>query len=204
MTQTSTILRFLTYVGCFIILYHVYTWKDEWILFSNHPLFMTISFICMIEGTICILEPLSTTLRRRAKINRHYNLQCMSIISLSLGFAAIYYNKERNGSNHFTSYHGQLGFVTFTSACIQSFLGSFLMYPMLQSCIGRSNVPFIRNIHLWFSWLVILFMCIELVFAMYTGWAFKNIRTEGLRYIVVCCIIVLPMLIQSSYMSFKK
>lgn len=65
------------------------------------------------------------------RVTMHWILLLLTAVCHSLGFAAIYFNKEINEKPHFTSWHGIIGLLASALLVIQLSVGVFAKYPKL-------------------------------------------------------------------------
>jgi len=92
------------------------TWRTTGltVLFSYHPIFMSIGFLVMFTRGIQIGWRARDTdgTARVGALTNHMTTQVAGVACASVGFAVIYLNKYINGKDHFTSLHGKLGLLT--------------------------------------------------------------------------------------------
>lgn len=119
-------------------------------LFAWHPIFMSIGYlIFMCEGISIAYRVRDLDGNSRVGLlTKHLWTQVASIMCVSLGFAAIYVNKNIHGKNHFTSLHGKLGLVTYllSLTAVSLGVGCFKKLGLVQM-LPNSLHPCIKWIH---------------------------------------------------------
>lgn len=106
-----------------------------------------LGFMC--EGIIAAyrLRPTDGPLRVTA-IQNHMWVQVASIISIQLGFWAIYYNKTIHNKQHFKSLHGKVGLFTTLLSLAAPTLGVLCFKNLgLLSRLPSEWHPFIKWVH---------------------------------------------------------
>ena len=66
---------------------------------------------------------LFVSLSHQTKVKLHWLFNTLSLISVLSAFAVIYYNKELNNKEHFTTWHGLIGAITILYTTIQFIAG---------------------------------------------------------------------------------
>lgn len=66
---------------------------------------------------------LFSSLSHKTAVNLHWLLNGLGLLSILIGYAAIYYNKENNGKPHLTTYHGIIGVCTIGYTVVQFIAG---------------------------------------------------------------------------------
>ncbi|KAI3436714.1 hypothetical protein D9Q98_006129 [Chlorella vulgaris] len=95
-------------------------------LFAWHPLMFSLGFLgFMTEGIMAAVRfrP-NEGVARVAAITNHALIQLAATACISLGFYAIYHNKNLMGKSHFLSLHGKMGLLTFLLALASPLLGA--------------------------------------------------------------------------------
>lgn len=114
-------------------------------LFSWHPILMSTGFLgAMSEGVITALKLRSLEGPPRATaILRHFWIQLLAVIAVSVGFWAIYRNKVNNGKPHFKTMHGKFGLATMVLTIGVPLGGiiSFRKFGLLQHLPSRWHAP---------------------------------------------------------------
>jgi cytochrome b-561 domain-containing protein 2 len=85
-------------------------------LFSAHPLGMSLGVLMFSNMAISSIRARSGTkdmATRKLFIITHVAFVVLTMVSVSVGFAAIYLNKNKIGKEHFKSTHGQIGLAAF-------------------------------------------------------------------------------------------
>ncbi|XP_037782172.1 cytochrome b561 domain-containing protein 2-like [Penaeus monodon] len=102
-------------------------------LFSFHPFLMTTAFTGLMTEALLIFSKsgLAAGALHSTRVTVHWILLLLTAVCHSLGFAAIYFNKELNEKPHFTSWHGTVGLVASVFLVLQLSVGVFAMYPKL-------------------------------------------------------------------------
>lgn len=93
--------------------------------------------------------------------------QVVAFIGYSIGFAAIYINKEDNEKPHFKSWHGLLGLIQAIIITIQLSLGSLAKYARYIPL--KLNVGKIKGFHNLLGAVAILFTSLNMITACFTN-----------------------------------
>merc|ERR1719378_618812 len=87
------------------IFFSTFQWN---ILFAYHPSLMSVAFVlCMSEGVL--VSRYIKTKERQKYLQVHLCLQALSVVFSTLGFLAIYVNKNNKGSFHLVTWHAWCG-----------------------------------------------------------------------------------------------
>nr|XP_027219248.1 cytochrome b561 domain-containing protein 2-like [Penaeus vannamei] len=102
-------------------------------LFSFHPFLMTAAFTGLMTEALLIFSKsgLAAGALHSTRVTIHWIILLLTAVCHSLGFAAIYFNKELNEKPHFTSWHGRIGLLASVFLVIQLSVGVFAKYPKL-------------------------------------------------------------------------
>lgn len=154
--------------------------------------------VLMVEA-ILLFSPwfsLSKATPRNDKIFYHGFLHGCALVCAYTGLAAITYNKYRNQSSHYTSWHGFLGIIVCCAIAVQASGGIIELYPSLLPFTIRKVI--LKRLHAISGTIVFGGAMIVIVLSMYTTWFSANVPN-----IVVwgfCCscpvIIVVAVIIQ--------
>lgn len=115
-------------------------------LFSWHPTLMSLAFMVLVAQAIHALSPGALSAgTRRTRVTFHWLLVGGAVVSALLGFAAIYFTKEKFKKPHLTTPHGQLGCVVIVYLLVQTCAGLNVLYPAMATKV----VPFglLRRMH---------------------------------------------------------
>ena len=128
--------------------------------------------------SLLIFSPYSSLLtgaKRDVKVKWHWILQVASIICISLGFLAIYQNKNRNNKDHFVSYHGKMGVISTILAVLQAVMGTNLLYwkSALLNPLGL-KLATRKQLHAMFGVIVFLLGCGSMILSLYSNFMLKN------------------------------
>lgn len=140
----------LSILCCTFIVVSVLPSAYAGVLFAWHPTFMSVGYL------IFMCEGISLAYRARdvdgslrvGLLSKHLWTQVAAIVCVSLGFAAIYINKNIHGKSHFTSLHGKMGLVTYILSLTAVGLGvsSFRKLGLIQALPSTLH-PFVKWIH---------------------------------------------------------
>ncbi|KAK3101408.1 hypothetical protein FSP39_003348 [Pinctada imbricata] len=154
------------------------------------------------------------------KANIHGYMMAGASLCASGGFAAIFYNKERNNKSHFTTWHGVVGVATLVFICLQSVGGLCLKYNSILRkfairlidmklyhatsglCYGKTKI-----IHDPQQLVVFTCVVISILLAMFSDW-FNSITGWTSWYACFMCLSVLAMMVMqqitNTYMPLAR
>jgi len=147
-------------------------------LFSWHPSLMTVAFALLMAQAIVIFSPESSLLvnsSRGDKLQLHWILNLFAIFGAMGGFGAIYLNKEINGKNHFTTWHGKMGLASVVGISVSALFGITAKY---SSTLKNYVKPI--NMKLYHATIALIVFCMgmsSICLACYSNW-FRR-RVEG-------------------------
>jgi len=147
-------------------------------LFSWHPTLMSIGFALMMFEGIAVFSKsasLVPTISRASKVNIHTYAILAGMLLVFGGFAAIYINKERLGKDHFTSWHGILGVITITYACLQSLLGAMAKYFKYVGKYLKVKLVDLKLYHATSGLLTYTMVTGSLILGLWSSWADKQL-----------------------------
>ncbi|XP_046631848.1 transmembrane reductase CYB561D2-like isoform X1 [Daphnia pulicaria] len=140
-------------------------------LFSWHPFLMTLSMLFLANELVMIFSPYWSLLPKRFQkqlfMDFHTYGQVVAFIGYSIGFAAIYINKEDNEKPHFKSWHGLLGLIQAIIITSQLSLGSLAKYARYIPL--KLNVGKIKGFHNLLGAVAILFTSLNMITACFTN-----------------------------------
>lgn len=155
-------------------------------LFSWHPTFMVSSFFLQTEGVLLYKYP-----RPENRVAIHWAIQASSLTAQFLGFFAIYNNKENNNVQHFTTYHGLIGLLTFGFTIMQSVGGNIAKFsPYLKNFIKASKV---KRGHRLFGMVVLGLLYTTIHLAMHSTWVGGFLPKFGMLWFLAVSLLPLPL-----------
>jgi hypothetical protein len=107
---------------------------------------MTIGYVGFLFQAILVFSRESSLfggLKHQNKVTLHWIFNTLGLLSILVGYAAIYYNKEENGKPHLTSYH--------------SYIGRYFCYHKFNSISGIKELIYFKGI------VTIVYTCIQFV-----------------------------------------
>mmetsp|Transcript_20286 Transcript_20286/g.42500 ORF Transcript_20286/g.42500 Transcript_20286/m.42500 type:complete len:194 (-) Transcript_20286:60-641(-) len=119
-------------------------------LFSLHPLFMYLSLMAFIVGK------LYKKVGGYSNTKLHGNLSSFGSLCMSVGFYAIYKNKENNGKAHFTTTHSQYAFLLMGCICVLLLNGAVGLHPDWGKVKTNKTI---RAVHHWSGKFMLVLMC---------------------------------------------
>lgn len=139
--------------------------------------FYYFQFAFLMTEAILMFSPQSSVFpssTRATKAQIHWMIQAASITCTSLGFAAIFYNKNQRGKDHFTSWHGLFGLVTMILVLLQAFQGISIYYQkfsLMKASLGQR-----KQLHALVGVLVFTLACFTIVLGYFSNWFVKNVN----------------------------
>lgn len=94
--------------------------------FSLHPLLNSLGALLGIQAAL-VLQPTASPAQKRAGALVHGSANGLAFVAYVLALAAIYWNKDAHGGEHFASVHARLGLATYVVLLVQTLVG-FSMY----------------------------------------------------------------------------
>lgn len=129
---------------------------------------------------------------RKTKVTCHWVFMVLGVICATLGFLAIYVNKDRRNSPHFTTWHGKIGLVTFAYAAMQCCAGTMLLYPqVLPKSIKLGQM---KAYHATSGLFLMTLANISLFLGMWSKW-FTDTVTGTSWYACLACPMVFALVI---------
>ncbi|XP_046353297.2 transmembrane reductase CYB561D2-like [Haliotis cracherodii] len=192
------------FVALFFTGFIVYTAAPGSSLFSWHPTLMAIAFLLLMFEGLLVFSPISSFVPRQSratKVTLHWMLQVTSLTCAIGGFAAIYYNKEINNKEHFTSWHGLIGLSAVGYSCMQMLGGSVLKYPALASILRiKLRLADLKIVHATSGLVSFILVCTSFMLAMFSTWFCKNV-TGTTWYACLGCISCILFIIMNQITS---
>ncbi|OQR99381.1 hypothetical protein ACHHYP_06944 [Achlya hypogyna] len=143
------------------------------VLFSWHPVCFALAYLLATPSALLAMGSRrleSTFAKREALLDWHAYMQTATVLLMSVGFGAIYYNKERNGWPHFQTNHALVG-----CAAVGCYLLNYVGGVLSRNKKNPKNV-----IHRVFGTLSFLLSGTALCLGFYSGgWGKKNLGDEG-------------------------
>ncbi|KAH8829592.1 hypothetical protein DL96DRAFT_1064489 [Flagelloscypha sp. PMI_526] len=143
--------------------------------FAFHPLLITLALSLFTYG-ILTLQPTNTPTTKAAGLERHQKAIAYSAAPIFLlGVSAIWWNKERRGADHYTTWHGKFGSVISLVLLVQIFLGGGSVWFGGRLFGGGLKAKAVWKYHrvLGYSLLVFMLTTVHLG-GVWSGWASHN------------------------------
>ncbi|XP_028680523.1 transmembrane reductase CYB561D2 [Erpetoichthys calabaricus] len=176
-------------------------------LFSWHPFLMTLSFSLFMTEAVLIFSPDSSPIQKfshKMKGRYHWILQALAVSCGSLGWAAIFYNKQLNQKPHFATWHGLIGLLTILYAVMQSLGGISLLYPKLADGWSLAKL---KRYHSTSGLVCYLLGCTSLLLGMSSLWFTTAVHSLGWYAATLCpvlCGLVIMNQVSSIYVTRKQ
>ena len=113
-------------------------------------------------------------------IELHSYMSVAAVVSICIGFLAIYNNKEENGKPHFVSWHGLIGLAITILAVIQLLFGPVAKYAKFMPSIVPVNQ--IKTIHIFLGVLASILGVFALVTSCATNY-FSSQHSVTVKYL---------------------
>lgn len=141
--------------------------------FSLHPICMTIAYgLLMLEGVLFFSsQPLVNATKKSTKITWHWIFQALVISLCAVGFTVVYYNKNRLGKNHFTTWHSWIGLLTIIATTIIALGGLFAKYPAVLKRYQRPII--LKSVHAFAGCLTFALGCGSLLSGLNSNYFIK-------------------------------
>jgi len=107
------------------------------------------------------------------------------MVCATIGFIVIVANKIQNGKEHFKSWHGTLGLVTFIYCVVQACCGVFLLYPQAAKKYNWKLIQ-LKVYHATFGMLGFSLACFTVVLSLYSNFAVANIADLAWFLCLLC------------------
>nr|XP_022296974.1 cytochrome b561 domain-containing protein 2-like isoform X2 [Crassostrea virginica] len=133
---------------------------------------MAIAMGLLMFEAITVFSPSSSLIvswQRSTKANIHGFMIAASMCAAIAGFIVIYYNKELNNKEHFTTWHGTMGLITFVWACVQCTGGVLLKYNWLISS-WKIRLADMKLYHATAGLCAFTFVSVTIVLALFSDW----------------------------------
>lgn len=147
----------------------------RYICICIHVHFVWLQMGLLMFEAITVFSPSSSLIpswQRSTKANIHGYMMAASLFSAIAGFIIIYYNKEINNKEHFTTWHGTMGLVTVLWVCVQCFGGVLLKYNNLVSS-WKIRLADMKLYHATSGLCAFTLVSVTLVMALFSDW-FSN------------------------------
>ncbi|KAL3853109.1 hypothetical protein ACJMK2_016686 [Sinanodonta woodiana] len=164
-------------------------------LFSWHPTCMALAFVClMFEGLLVFNRESSlfSNVSHASKILTHQLMNIGAFIFALTGFLIIYYNKNLNNKDHFTTWHGVLGLVTVCYLPLQMTGGAIAKYPALRNIL-KMKLSAIKLYHATSGSIVLALASCTLLTAFHSNWFTQQVG-DVVWWVCLACLTVIPMI----------
>lgn len=194
----------LAFTGCIIYI----AWPGS-SLFSWHPTLMAIAMGVLMFEAITVFSPSSSLIaswQRSTKANIHGFMMTASLFSAIAGFIIIYYNKEINNKDHFTSWHGTMGLATVVWVCVQCVGGALLKYNWLISSF-KIRLADMKLYHATSGLCAFTLVSVTLVMALFSDWftnAAGRITWWGVFAALACLSLMVMQQITTAYLPQSR
>lgn len=131
--------------------------------------------------------------KHKTKIRLHWIFNSLALVSILIGYACIYMNKENNSKPHLTSWHGLLGFITICYTLTQWLAGHFLTLFIDKI---RHLMPYnkLAVYHSTSGCFLYLFATTTLCLGFLTNW-FKSVTTVYIQYLSFVAVALLALMV---------
>lgn len=132
----------------------------------------------LLVQSILVLQPTHTAGQKRVGQAVHAYLNFFSFLAFTAGFVAIYLNKERNGTAHFTTLHGALG-STLTLFLWGQYAVGFTMWATPALYGGEAKARSFWKLHRAGGYVNLVLMLATFCTAADTGFVRKALKIES-------------------------
>lgn len=94
------------------------------ILFSYHPIFNSLGFFLLGQGILVTQPEPRSAAQKQVGGEIHGVLNSLSVLAYCIGAGVILYNKEKNHAEHFYSWHGTFGIITYVALVLVMLVGA--------------------------------------------------------------------------------
>lgn len=94
------------------------------ILFSYHPIFNSLGFFLLGQGILVTQPEPRSAAQKQVGGEIHGALNSLSVLAYCVGAGVILYNKEKNHAEHFYSWHGTFGIITYVALVAVMMVGA--------------------------------------------------------------------------------
>ncbi|XP_046840450.1 transmembrane reductase CYB561D2-like [Xenia sp. Carnegie-2017] len=179
-------------------------------LFSWHPTLMILGFGFFMLEAILIFSKNSNLFpnaTQAVKVRCHWILQILATSCAVGGFLVIFINKNRSNKPHFISWHGILGAITMFLTCIQTSMGTGLLYPKLP-LFNTLKLVTLKRLHALSGALFFILSCLVIFLSLYSNWFVRKAGLYTLSWwTCAVCIIMLAVFVNNQIAQvylFKK
>lgn len=128
----------------------------------------------MTEAILCFNNKniLTSNLNHKDKVYVHWILQTLAVISITIGYAAIFINKNLHNKPHFHSYHAIFGTATFSSLFLSIIGGVVAKY---NWSLKKYIKPVYAKVGHGFGGILSYVLgSITILLGLYTHWFYRN------------------------------
>lgn len=94
------------------------------ILFSYHPIFNSLGFFLLGQGILVTQPEPRSAAQKQVGGEIHGILNSLAVLAYTTGAGVILYNKEKNHAEHFYSWHGTFGIITYVALVLVMLVGA--------------------------------------------------------------------------------
>ncbi|KAG5363151.1 hypothetical protein CJU89_2310 [Yarrowia sp. B02] len=94
------------------------------ILFSYHPIFNSLGFFLLGQGILITQPEPRSAAQKQVGGEIHGALNSLAVLAYVTGAGVILYNKEKNHAQHFYSWHGTFGIITYVLLVLVMLVGA--------------------------------------------------------------------------------
>ncbi|XP_059060041.1 transmembrane reductase CYB561D2-like [Achroia grisella] len=158
-------------------------------IFSFHPILMTLGWLLIMTSAINAITPgdLATEwMPIRLRSARHWVLQVLGGIIITIGFLVIISNKIINNSSHFTTYHGKFGLASYIFMLITMLGGIGALYSLKL----KQYLPpiYTKLMHASVGLLTFCMGITSMSLGLFSGWGAK--KGEVFQYVGLCMVLL--------------
>eukprot|EP00054_Salpingoeca_dolichothecata_P032431 m.266079 g.266079 ORF g.266079 m.266079 type:complete len:211 (-) comp30025_c0_seq1:41-673(-) len=123
-----------------VVIATVFRKMSPTVLFAWHPTLMTLGFAAMMTEGLLLMskQPLFGKTDRKLRVKLHFLLNTTGAVCTSLGFLAIYINKNYKGKPHFVTWHALVGLIASAWAAMLGAVGWQLLFPEMLKPISKA------------------------------------------------------------------
>ncbi|KAF0699981.1 Aste57867_9460 [Aphanomyces stellatus] len=147
------------------------------VLFSWHPITLALAYLLATPSALIAMSDRRGETnhgKRIALVQWHVLMQILTVILMTIGFGAIYVNKEKNNRPHFTSIHSWIGCTALGFYYMNFFFGMFKTYG------GKVNWQWKDTAHRYSGTLAFLTSGVAVAYGFYSGgWGRANLGQQG-------------------------
>lgn len=162
-----------------------------------------LQFLILFKQAVALFEPdYYKSINHKQRVQFHLYLQIAGILCTSIGFVAIYVNKNLAGKHHFKSYHGICGLIMMIFVCLVGVGGCLCYYSFrLRSYIR----PVLLKIYHSFGGILALVVGdLTVILGFYSHWFEKNGNKNLIWPIIFAIVLSNVLLLRRSVSTLRE